>query len=196
MQGMIRTIRWVRTVATGLAVAGLALAGTSAAANAASLRFGGASSQPAGHHAYCRSGGHHCGSQKDAGPVAMTDARWAAVRSVNAAVNRSIRPVSDKVATGQSDHWKVGGKVGDCEDYALAKRSKLMAAGFKPSQLSLAKAKLSSGEAHIVLVLRTTKGDYALDNLRNEVRLWNRTGYRFQKATSPSNASVWLSVGG
>lgn len=188
-----------RRLERGSAVAAIAvmvLAATAEVSAAASMRLGGATSQPAGHHDYCARGGRHCGSQQDAGPAVMTKARWSSVRSVNAAVNRAIRPVSDKAATGRDDQWKVGGKVGDCEDYALMKRSKLMAAGFRPSQLPLAKTRLGNGEAHVVLVLRTAEGDFVLDNLRDEIRPWNRTGYRFEKVQSPGNASLWVRVRG
>ena len=188
-----------RTVGQSAAVVAAALAllpPAAAPASASSMRLGGQTSQPAGHHDYCARGGRHCGAQAEQGPAVMNKARWSAVRNVNAVVNRSIRPVSDQDSTGRQDHWKVGGKVGDCEDYALMKRSKLIAAGFRPAQLPLAKAKLGNGEAHIVLILRTTEGDFALDNLRPDIRPWNRTGYRFEKVQSPATASIWVRIRG
>lgn len=172
------------------------LAITATVANAASIRTGGVTSQPAGHHHYCNRGGRHCGGHADAGPAKMSPAKWAAVNSVNAKVNRSIKPVSDMESRGVPEYWANGGSQGDCEDYALKKRSLLLSRGFKPSQLPLVKTRLPHGEAHIVLVVRTTDGDFVLDNLRNDVRSYKKTGYRFLKMQSASNSSKWVNIRG
>jgi predicted transglutaminase-like cysteine proteinase len=55
-------------------------------------------------------------------------------------------------------------------------------------------ARLGNGEAHTVLVVRTEKGDYVLDNLRNDVRLWHAAGYRFLKMQDSVHAGSWLSI--
>lgn len=170
--------------------------GSSIAAQAGNISTGGVTSQPAGHHDYCNRGGRHCGGHRDAGPAQMNASKWATVKSVNAQVNRAIKPMSDMQSRGVAEYWSNGGRTGDCEDYALKKRSILLSKGFKPSQLPLVKTRLRNGEAHIVLVVRTTEGDYVLDNLRNDVPLYKRTGYRFLKMQSASNSSQWVSIRG
>ena len=55
------------------------------------------------------------------------------------------------------DTWQVAGKYGDCEDYALAKREKLLAAGWPVDRTE-------SGESHCVLYVETDKGGFILDN--------------------------------
>lgn len=161
-----------------------------------SIRAGGVTSQPAGHYHYCNRGGRHCGGHRDAGPAKMTNAKWSTLKSVNVRVNRSIKPMSDMQSRGVAEYWSNGGRSGDCEDYALKKRSILLSKGFKPSQLPLVKTRLRNGEAHIVLVVRTNQGDFVMDNLRNDVRPYKKTGYRFLKMQSASNSSTWVNIRG
>jgi len=161
-----------------------------------SMRDGAQTSQPAGHYVYCRTNRHHCGNHRDAGPAAFTNARWAAMESVNQRVNRAIRPATDQQIFGKAEVWKVGGRAGDCEDYALKKRSMLMSKGFHPSQLPLIKVRRRNGEAHIVLGVRTTKGDFVLDNLSSSIKPWRSTGYRFLKKQSTGNDNIWVSIRG
>ena len=165
-------------------------------ANASSIRTGGVTSQPAGHFDYCRSGGKHCGAHRDAGPVAHSTSTMRTLASVTARVNASIKPVSDMQNHGRAEKWSNGGRKGDCEDFALKKRSILLSKGFHPSQLPLAKTRLRNGEAHIVLVVRTTQGDYVLDNLNNAVKPWRSSGLRFLKMQSSTNSSQWVSIRG
>lgn len=160
------------------------------------LRTGSATSVPAGHHFYCARGGRHCGPHRAVGPKQMSGAAWSRLQSINTHVNRAIRPAHDMDTHGEADVWQIPRSVGDCEDYALLKRSKLLRAGFAPSQLPLVKARLPWGEAHVVLVVRTTDGDFVLDNLRNEIRPFYETGYRFLKMQAPSDSSTWLRVTG
>jgi predicted transglutaminase-like cysteine proteinase len=46
-----------------------------------------------------------------------------------------------------------------------------------------------------VLTVTTDKGDYVLDNQREDILLWSETGYRFIKRQSQSNPNVWVSLG-
>lgn len=186
----------VRTIAASAIFVSAMVMGSSIAAQAGAIRTGAVTSQPAGHHDYCNRGGSHCGSHRDAGPAKMTTSKWATLKSVNASVNRSIKPMSDMQSRGVAEYWSNGGRTGDCEDYALKKRSILLSKGFKPSQLPLVKTRLPNGEAHIVLVVRTTQGDFVMDNLRNDVRSYTKTGYRFLKMQSASNSSQWVSIRG
>ena len=39
------------------------------------------------------------------------------------------------------------------------------------------------------------KGDFILDNMVGEVRLWDETGYKFVKRQSQTDPNVWVSVG-
>jgi predicted transglutaminase-like cysteine proteinase len=49
-------------------------------------------------------------------------------------------------------------------------------------------------EGHAVLTLRTSEGDFVLDNLRDDIRLWTETGYRFLKRQSSTHTGRWVSL--
>lgn len=160
------------------------------------LKTGGVTKTPAGHYHYCKRGGRHCGGQKVHAPIQLNSKRWSQLKSINAQVNRAIKPATDMQTNGVEEHWSIPRTYGDCEDYSMLKRSKLIRAGFKPSQLSLAKVRQRNGEAHVVLVARTSEGDFALDNLTNRVQHVSQTGHRFLAMQSATNASQWLKIKG
>ena len=93
---------------------------------------------------------------------------------INSRVNRAITPRSD----GAVDVWSATATSGDCEDYALAKRRALIRAGLPPSALRIAYVTTSAGEGHAVLVVKTNRGDFVLDNLKRSVKTLTETGYR------------------
>ena len=37
------------------------------------------------------------------------------------------------------------------------------------------------GEGHAVLTVKTDRGDFVLDNLTDEIRPWNATGYIYKR---------------
>lgn len=98
----------------------------------------------------------------------------ALIQKVNTSVNRSITPRSD----GAVDRWSADGNTGDCEDYVLSKRKALIKAGVSPSSLRIAFVKTSWGEGHAILVVKTSTGDFVLDNLNGKVRPLSQSGYR------------------
>jgi len=53
---------------------------------------------------------------------------------------------------------------GDCEDFALTKRLKLIAMGYAPDSLHLALCWTETREFHAVLIADTDDGQYVLDN--------------------------------
>jgi len=160
---------------------------------ASHLRFGSPTGVPRGYFNLCRRGGTVCSASSGRlavdsdGFVVLTAELASELRAVNNSVNRSIRPVND---TRGKDRWTVGGASGDCEDFALAKKLALIRKGWPSSSLIMALAQVS-GQQHAVLVVRTTAGDFALDNLRDSILGWDRTGYHFEKAQSPHETWVW-----
>jgi hypothetical protein len=64
----------------------------------------------------------------------------ARVGVLNRAVNLAIRPVSDEMQWGVSDHWSdpletLGSNSGDCEDYAIVKYVALLVAGLSKNSV-------------------------------------------------------------
>lgn len=116
--------------------------------------------------------------------------RLSELRRVNRQANTRIRPVVRLPGAP----WLLEAASGDCNTYAVQKRHALLKAGWPPAALSLAVVITSMGEGHLVLVARTGAGDLVLDNLHNDVRPWNATGYAWRKIQSARDASNWVDV--
>jgi predicted transglutaminase-like cysteine proteinase len=116
---------------------------------------------------------------------------------VNRSVNAMIEPVSNMDHWGTMlDHWDypVDGK-GDCKIYALEKRRELLALGFPRQALLMTIVRDLEGNGHTILTVKTDKGEIILDNMVDEIRAWEETGYKFVKRQSQANPNVWVSVG-
>jgi predicted transglutaminase-like cysteine proteinase len=124
----------------------------------------------------------------------MTPERWRAVRQVNSHVNASIVPVSDEELYGEAEHWAYPSDAGDCEDYVLMKQRYLGELGFARSALLITVVLDERDEGHAVLTLRTTEGDFVLDNRRGEIRRWTELGYTFLKRQSARDPRHWVSL--
>jgi predicted transglutaminase-like cysteine proteinase len=111
---------------------------------------------------------------------------------VNARVNREIRAATDAINYGVPERWTLpyNGR-GDCEDIALLKMKRLIEAGVPSSSLLLAVVAGPMPEPHVVLVLRTTTGDYVLDNLSSRIKTWQASRYTFLRMQNPANRSKW-----
>ena len=128
----------------------------------------------------------------------MTRQVWKTLNDVNALANGAIEPISNLEHWGTTlDHWDypVDGK-GDCKIYALFKRKLLIERGFPRQALLMTIVRDLNGEGHAVLTVKTDRGDFVLDNLSDDVRPWNATGYTFFKRQAQDDPNVWLSLGG
>jgi predicted transglutaminase-like cysteine proteinase len=76
----------------------------------------------------------------------------------------------------------------------LEKRRMLNGMGVPLSNLLITVVRKPDGEGHAVLTVRTTKGDFVLDNLNDKVRSWDQTGYRFLKRQAIDNTGRWVSI--
>lgn len=117
--------------------------------------------------------------------VTMTPNLMAVLKQVNGHVNRSIRPERDT-----ADVWELNPTSGDCEDYVLSKRSALIRQGVSAGALRIAYTHTRRGEPHAVLVVKTSQGDYVLDNLTNSVKTLRASGYSIRSMSSP-NPTRW-----
>lgn len=125
--------------------------------------------------------------------VELTGERWAALVRINGSVNRSIRPMSH---TGDTtyDTWRILPRAGDCNDYAVSKRHELIAAGWPTRAVLLSEVVTSWGEHHLVLLVRTDRGDFVLDNLRPQVMRWTAADYRWVRVQSPTEPVLWTTI--
>lgn len=104
---------------------------------------------------------------------------------INAQVNRQIKPRNEQV-----DVWQISAKEGDCDDYVMTKRHRLIQAGIPASALRVAVVKTRQGEGHAVLIVKTNVGDLILDNLRKNIVARKASGYRYIKI-STANPLRW-----
>ncbi len=125
-------------------------------------------------------------------PVTLTGRRWAQLISVNARVNAEIRPVADLAATGKRDAWLVSGRMGDCEDFAIRKRQALIRLGWPSHSTLITIAGHPVYGQHAVLIVRTNKGDFVLDNLSSAIRGWHEVSYNWVKRQSKHDPRKWV----
>ena len=128
--------------------------------------------------AECRGGG--------ASVVAANAQLITLLRRVNGRVNGAISYRAEPL-----DDWSINPRFGDCEDYALSKRSALIKMGLPGSALRIGITKTRRGEPHAVLVVMTDSGKLILDNRSGAVRELNQTEYRLQ-ATSGRSLTTWV----
>ncbi|MGE0279294.1 MAG: transglutaminase-like cysteine peptidase [Rhizobiaceae bacterium] len=181
---------------TGAVVAAGLFAATFQASAGQPMATGGLTSQPIGHYEFCKTNPDECSIRsRDRGPVRMTGALWRKVVATNLAVNKAIKPMNDEDIYGKAEVWTYPtANVGDCEDYVLAKQRGLVESGVPTSDLLITVVRKPDGEGHAVLTLRTDKGDFVLDNLSDQVRQWDETGYRFLKRQSSTDTGRWVSI--
>ena len=114
---------------------------------------------------------------------------------INRSVNAEIQPATDMELYGVTDYWTIpqNGK-GDCEDYALLKRQRLMQMGWPASALLMTVVYDEKNEGHAILTARTANGDFILDNKTDELKLWSKTPYRYVMRQSYLNPRIWMSL--
>lgn len=127
-------------------------------------------------------------------PVFLTKLKQKELRAVNKAVNQTITPRNDVQVNGFGDTWTLAPKAGDCDDYAITKRHMLISMGWPARAVRLAVTYTSSGEGHMVLVVRTSKGDLVLDNRVNAIRQWNKTGLKWMMMQASLDPRKWVGV--
>lgn len=128
--------------------------------------------------------------------ITLTPQAWRTLVRINRQVNATIMPMTDMERWGVEEHWDFAEDgYGDCEDYQLVKRKRLVAAGFPRRALRLTAAIDGDGAPHAVMMVRTDRGDFILDNKRNTVLPWRRTGYIYLQREGDTGQS-WVSLGG
>jgi predicted transglutaminase-like cysteine proteinase len=128
------------------------------------------------------------------GPIRLTKERWAELKAVNRVVNRAIAPQPNQFGLA-GEEWVVNPDRGDCNDYAVTKRHELLQRGWPARILLLSEVVTSSGDHHLVLVVRARTGDLVLDNLTPEIKLWSRVPYGWVRMQMPSDSRMWATTG-
>jgi predicted transglutaminase-like cysteine proteinase len=122
----------------------------------------------------------------------LDDALVQTIAAINADVNSSIEPMRKTADYAPSSGWRIAPIQGDCNDYAVTKRHRLIEANLPARSLVLAVVKTARGEGHLVLVVKTDRGDFVLDNLSAGIRPWVDTNYEWVSRQSSENPRFWV----
>jgi predicted transglutaminase-like cysteine proteinase len=158
---------------------------------------GGRTSVPYGWVDFCNRYGSECDVEAlDPVDIDLTPAALKDIERIDRQVNAAVTPETDMDHWGVVDRWDypIDGK-GDCEDYALLKRKILIHQGYPRQALLITVVKDLEGEGHAILTVKTSRGEFVLDNLNDRVTAWADTGYKFIKRQSQSDPNVWQSIG-
>jgi predicted transglutaminase-like cysteine proteinase len=131
-------------------------------------------------------------------PAFLDKSQMKLVNTLNRDVNREVQKANDFDLYGLLEFWSlprvIDGKMyGDCEDYALEKRRRLLAAGVPAEAMSMAVAVTARGESHAVLLVRFESGDWVLDNLTPWATPWGDLNYRWIERQAPGSLE-WKKV--
>jgi predicted transglutaminase-like cysteine proteinase len=126
--------------------------------------------------------------------VQLTPERWRVLGEINSFVNSKIRPAQDIDLYGVPEYWSIPTDAGDCEDYVLLKKRYLEGLGFPAETLLITVVLEEQGGGHAVLIVRTSAGDFVLDNRRDEIKRWSDTGYFYLKRQSQQDPLQWIAL--
>ena len=150
---------------------------------------------PIGFVSFCANHRSECTKvNKRAVRAKMTTDRWLQLVDINADVNIEIRPVTDYAKFKVLEYWTYPVNSGDCEDYVLLKKRRLVELGWPPSSLLITVVRDRNGDGHAVLTASTDVGDFVLDNQSEKVKLWQRTPYTYIKRQSLNHPYVWVTL--
>ena len=181
-------------LAIGLWISGCtpsAVAPPMVASNKAFMAEKGRTLAPFPHVAFCLKYPDQC-EDKGGGAVVTLDAKnQAMIDGVNSAINSAIVSREDPARTGT---WEINPPAGDCNDYAVSKRSELIEGGLPERAVRLAIGMTPEGIGHTVVVIRTTNGDMVIDNRNYDIKRWDRTDLAWLKVQSSANPKLWDSL--
>lgn len=141
---------------------------------------------PIQYQAFCERNPGHCVLNGE--PVmTWTGQLHARLAHLNGRVNAEIELQSDWDNLGVEERWSYPQDCrGDCEDFALEKRRRLVEAGFPSAALTMA---IAFHEVqyfpHAVLLAETTAGTWVLDNLQDDLLCWDALPYRYTRRERP-----------
>lgn len=149
---------------------------------------------PKGWLQFCADHPDDCRAGHMAARMKLTKALHDRLDRINRRINAQIAYRSDGKG---HDTWRYPDDgFGDCEDYALAKRRALIAAGIPQATLALAEVRdTRTGGLHVILLFHYQNGALALDNnYRDAMRVEDIVGpgeYRFLAVQDRAEPNVW-----
>ncbi len=147
---------------------------------------------PLGFMEFCLRKPQRCAATDEIRQIPLNAAR-SELERVNREANRNITPRVEPPPPDKPP-WNDEATAGDCEEYVLAKRSRLLNLGYPPSALLIAEATIPSGKGHLVLVVVSDQGDFVLDNLQPEVIRWDKLPYNWLMRSTSKNPKYWQAI--
>lgn len=151
---------------------------------------------PIGWIGFCKKNPGECDlASSKARKIELNDDVWNLLTLTNAGVNQKVEASSDMAHWGMNESWDypTDGR-GDCEDYALQKRKMLIKAGLPRQALLITVVLDRRGDGHAVLMVRTNRGDFILDNQYRDIMAWDQTGYIYLRRMSAENPNAWVAM--
>ena len=181
---------------TAAMIAVLGAASAAASERAIYVTIGGQARPPIGWVEFCNEHPKECATTaSEPRDVVLTSKVWKDLVRVNRWVNEQIKPVTDMDHWGVVERWSYPDDgQGDCEDYVLLKRRMLMEAGWPRGALLITLVRSDGFEAHAVLMIKTDRGEFILDNRTPAILLRTETAYRFLKRQSQTDPNIWISL--
>lgn len=191
---VLKSIAAVAVVFTGLV--GVHTPTQAEAMKSSFIEVGGQTLMPYGWADFCARYQGECEVSGEAGDIKLTPSVFRRIAQINKWVNANVRARSDQDQWGVIDRWDYPSNgQGDCEDYVLLKRRLLADEGLPIQSLLVTVVRDERGEGHAVLTVKTNQGEFVLDNLRDGVKPWSATPYKFVKRQSQTNPNLWVSIG-
>lgn len=165
---------------------------------------------PPGFTLFCQQSPAECEPVSLAEPLKMRD--WKVVldrvnREVNAAITyradaghfdeENAEILYERVGRGdvpEGDKWTIGPEFGDCDDYTVTKRQRLIDAGAPRGALRIAYVLPVEAGPHLFLVVATDEGDFVLDNRSSEIYELERAMITRLSIQNPSDQRSWQQV--
>jgi predicted transglutaminase-like cysteine proteinase len=186
--GARATIRRAHCIGAMLLI--LLSGGVEAAADSPHMILGDNALSPVAFTDFCLRKPARCAPSREIRQIPFDDHNLQLLDVVNRIVNHSIAPNPVNLETP----WRDDADIGNCVEYALAKRAQLLDLNLPASALLLGLAIVPGGEAHLVLVAVTDQGDFVLDSLTDSMVRWDKTKYRWVSRSSPKNPQFWQTV--
>lgn len=151
---------------------------------------------PLGYIGFCtRNPGECAGGTDTPRDTVLSPEGWAELNQINNFVNNSVPQISDMQLYERSEWWAYpDARGGDCEDLALMKRKLLIERGWALENLLIAVVREQNGDGHAVLLVKTDRGEFVLDNKNPEIAAWQDAPYRWIKRQSRERPFVWVNL--
>jgi predicted transglutaminase-like cysteine proteinase len=161
------------------------------------MRVWGQALPPIGYVQFCERHPFDCEpTGRTQNRIELTTERISELDHVNRTANKDVEPTTDRELFGTEEYWAYpdARKKGDCEDYVLLKRKRLIEIGWPEGALLITVVMDERNEGHAVLTVRTTQGDFIVDNKNDDVKPWYKTPYRYVMRQSFLHPRIWVSL--